>query len=72
MLTEGSTEDGMELEARVTKMYDADAVADQLQEVYEHVLNDKRPEAVGAAEELAKQLNIKVERPDRFQTRRRQ
>lgn len=45
---------------------DHDEVATQLQQVYEYILNDQRPEAVGATERLAQQLNIDLERPPRF------
>jgi hypothetical protein len=40
-----------------------DEVAAQLQRVYEHVLAGRRPEAVGATEELAEELAIEIERP---------
>lgn len=67
-----SSKGEMGLDAQATGKYDEWAGADQLQEVYEHVLNDRRPEAVGAIEKLAKHMDIKIERPDQFrkQTRR--
>ena len=50
---------------------DRDEVATQLQQVYEYVLNNRRPEAVGATERLARQLDIDIERPPRFSERTR-
>ena len=47
-----------------------DAIAAELQQLYEHVLEGKYPEAVGATEQLARQLGIEIERPDRFPDRK--
>ena len=41
-----------------------DEVAQQLQQVYEYVLEGRRPEAVGATEQLAEQLAVEVHRPE--------
>lgn len=46
-------------------------VASQLQRLYEHILNGQRPEAVGATEQIAEQLDIDIERPQRFPARAR-
>jgi hypothetical protein len=39
-------------------------VAEQLQQVYEYVLEGRRPEAVGATEQLAEKLAVEVHRPE--------
>jgi hypothetical protein len=39
-------------------------MAEQLQQVYAYILAGKQPEAVGATERLATQLDIEIERPD--------
>jgi hypothetical protein len=41
-----------------------DEVAEQLQQVYEYVLEGRRPEAVGATEQLAEKLAVEVHRPE--------
>ena len=46
-----------------------DEVAERLQKVYEYVLADRRPEAVGATESLAAALDVEVERPGQFPPR---
>ena len=66
MAVELSTEDVTEKESRARAEFDREVVADQLQRVYEYVLNDRRPEAVGATEKLAERLDVSVERPARF------
>jgi hypothetical protein len=43
---------------------DGEEVAEQLQQVYEYVLEGRRPEAVGATEQLAEQLAVEVHRPE--------
>lgn len=65
MSTEVSAEDVGDLNAQTAGALDERAVAEQLQQVYEYVLDDRRPEAVGATEQLAEQLDVEVERPDR-------
>ncbi|MEF8863957.1 MAG: hypothetical protein V5A40_19745 [Haloarculaceae archaeon] len=69
MSTEVSAERAVELEARAGEAFDEGAVAEELQRVYEYVLSDRRPEAVGATECLAEQLGIDIERPDGFPMR---
>jgi len=66
MSTEVSAEDVGNLRAQTAGELDEDAVAEQLQQVYEYVLDDRRPEAVGATERLAEQLGVEVGRPGRF------
>lgn len=44
-------------------------VAEQLQQLYEDILNGKRPEAVGSTERLAEQLDIEIKRPQQFPER---
>lgn len=61
----------MDLDHRATWIYDKRTVTAQLQEVYEHILNDRRPEAIGATEKLAEQLDIKIKRSDQFPGRAR-
>lgn len=69
MSTEVSVEDVGNLDTRTTGELDERAVAEQLQQVYEYVLDDRRPEAVGATEQLAEQLGVEVERPERSPSR---
>lgn len=59
-----------ELDSRIGTGFEQDAVATQLQQVYEHILEGKRPEAVGATERLANQLDVEIERPDQSPARR--
>jgi len=66
MSTEVPVEDVGNWKAQTAGEFDEEAVAEQLQRVYEYVLDDRRPEAVGATEQLAERLGIEVERPDRF------
>jgi hypothetical protein len=69
MSTDVSAESAVELDARMKEAFDEGAVAEELQQVYEYVLSDRRPEAVGATECLAEQLDIDIERPDGFPRR---
>jgi hypothetical protein len=71
MSSEVVAEDGLELHALTARDLDEEKVAEQLQRLYECVLNDRRPEAVGATEQLADQLGVRVERPDGFPRRAR-
>jgi hypothetical protein len=66
MSTEISAEEGTALRSLAEENTAQKAVAEQLQRVYEHVLNGRRPEAVGATERLAEQLDMELERPGRF------
>jgi len=66
MSIEVLAEDGMEPEAPTAGDLDEREVAEQLQRVYEYILHDRRPEAVGATERLANQLDVHIERPDEF------
>lgn len=72
MAAEISDGESVQFEPLTNDGTDHDSVAEQLQQVYEHVLNGQRPEAVGATEQLAQELDIDVKRPSRFpsQTRR--
>ena len=71
MAADLSVEELTEFESLTDDSVDHRAVAEQLQRVYEHVLNGKRPEAVGATEQLAEDLDIDIRRPDRFPNRAR-
>lgn len=66
MSIEVSADDAMEPEALTAGDLDEGEVAEQLQQVYEYILHDRRPEAVGATERLANQLDMHLERPDEF------
>lgn len=48
-----------------------DEVSVQLQELYEDILDDQRPEAVAKTERLADQLGIDIERPSDYPERTR-
>jgi hypothetical protein len=64
-------QDGGVVEAVSKGGMDQDQVSMKLQQVYEYILNDQRPEAVGQTEELAQLLDIEIERPPRYPGRER-
>ena len=66
MSIEVSAEEATESDAVAAGDLDEGEVAEQLQQVYEYILHDRRPEAVGATERLASQLDMHLERPDGF------
>jgi hypothetical protein len=64
MSTEVSVGEATESDPEPSMQSEQGVMAEQLQQVYEYVLAGKQPEAVGATERLATQLNIEIERPD--------
>ena len=70
MSTEVSVNETTDRNTRPSTEVDQEAVAGQLQRLYEHILADRRPEAVSSTEVLADQLGVEIERPDRFPARR--
>lgn len=47
-----------------------DKFSTRLQQVYEYILHDQHPEAVSGTEQLAQELDIRLERPPRFPEQR--
>ena len=71
MVWEDQDGGGVTFEAVSKGAVDRDRASIQLQQLYEYILNDQRPEAVGQTEELAQLLDIRIERPARNGRRKR-
>jgi hypothetical protein len=69
MATEAPFTNPSDVELARTGDAERDEVAERLQQVYEYVLADRRPEAVGATESLAAALDVDIERPGQFPPR---